>query len=142
MTRHPVIPCHAFALTPLATPCPNGSVKIRRIASYCVTALVALVVALAVPVSQLTTVQTVTEKCCCPDPAHCKCPSHKPGPTQDPQLKDCHKTSHDVVAPMLPAFAQPELALAAPSVQIIALAHVPYVAAHAAPDPRRPEAPS
>ncbi len=134
--------CHARALTHLSAPCPNGSVKIRRISSYAVTMVVAFVVALAVPVSQLTTVQTITEKCCCPDPAHCKCPSHKPDPTQDPQFKDCHKTSHDVVAPQLPAFAQPEIAFVAPSVQLLAFAPAPYVAAHAAPDPRRPDAPS
>lgn len=129
----------------LAAPCPNSSVKIRRLApivNAAVTLLVAFVVALAVPVSQLATVQTITEKCCCPDPAHCKCPSHKPGPAQDPQLKDCHKTSHDVVAPQLPAFAQPEIAFVTPSVQFVAFAATAYVAAHAAPDPRRPDAPS
>ena len=129
-------------MTPLGTPCPTPAVKVRRFASYATTVLVAFVVALAVPSSQLVTVQTVTEKCCCPDPAHCKCPGHKPDGTRDPQLVDCHKTSHDVVAAQLSPFSPPDLVLVAPSVQIVVLASVPHVAAHVAPHPRRPDAPS
>ncbi|CAN5409516.1 hypothetical protein BH11MYX1_BH11MYX1_19040 [soil metagenome] len=137
--------CHATVLTRLATPCPTSIVKLRRIAPiarWAATMLVALVVALAVPVSQLTTAQTVFEKCCCPDPAHCKCPSHEPATTRNPQLVDCHKTSHEVAAPQLPAFAQPVLAFVVPSVQRAALVPAPYAAAHPAPDPRRPDAPA
>lgn len=116
--------------------------KIRRIANAAAAMLVAIVVALAVPVSQLRTVTTVREPCCCPDPAHCHCPSHSPDPTGEPQLKNCHKVSHDVVAPQLPAFASPAIADAPRQAQVVAIAVSSIPAPHAAPASRRPDAPS
>lgn len=116
--------------------------KIRRIANAAATVLVAIVVALAVPVSQLRTVTTISEPCCCPDPAHCHCPTHSSDPTHDAQLKSCHKVSHDVVAPQLPAFSSPAIADAPVVAQVVALAVISIPAPHAAPASRRPDAPS
>jgi hypothetical protein len=117
-------------------------VRIRRIATAAVTFVVAIVVALALPVSQLRTVETVQERCCCPDPAHCHCPDQKPGSTNEPQLKNCHRVSHDVVAPQLSAFELPQVALVAPPMRIVALVVIAPATPHAAPSPRRPDAPS
>jgi hypothetical protein len=117
-------------------------VKIRRIANAAAAMLVAIVVALAVPVSQLRTVTTVSEPCCCPDPAHCHCPTHSQDPTHDAQLKNCHKVSHDIVAAQLPAFAPPAITNAPASGAIVAIAVTSIPAPHAAPASRRPDAPS
>jgi hypothetical protein len=67
------------------------------------TFVVAVVVALAVPVSQLRTVSTVVS-CCCPDPTHCHCPDHKADHSKDPSMRACHKTQHVTVAPLAPEF--------------------------------------
>ena len=104
--------------------------------------LVAIVVALAVPVSQLRTVTTISERCCCPDPAHCHCPTHSPNPNGDPQLKNCHKVSHDVLAPELPAFSSPAIATVPTAAVVVAIAATSIPAPHAAPTSRRPDAPS
>jgi hypothetical protein len=115
-------------------------VRIRRIATVAATVLVAIVVALAVPISQLRVMSVVTT-CCCPDPSHCHCPDHKSGSKQ-PSVRACHKSSHDLVSPQLPAFAAPELARApAPARAVVAIA-APVAAPHDAPTPRRPDAPS
>jgi hypothetical protein len=117
-------------------------VRIRRIANAAATIMVAIVVALAVPVSQLRTVTTVSERCCCPDPAHCHCPTHSSDPTGEPQLKSCHKVSHDVLAPQLPAFSSPVIADAPVAARIVAIAVTSIPAPHAPPASRRPDAPS
>lgn len=116
--------------------------KIRRIATAAATVWVAIVVALALPVSQLRTVTTITEKCCCPDPSHCKCPPPDPNAPACPQMKNCHRVSHDVVAPQLPAFASPVIAIVEQPATVIALVATPLAAPHARPLARRPEAPS
>ena len=72
--------------------------------------MVAVVVALAVPISQLRTV-AVIKSCCCPDPTNCHCPDHKTDPSQHPEMRACHNTQHTVVAPQAPAFAAPDLAV-------------------------------
>ena len=115
--------------------------RIRRIATAAATIWVAFVVALALPISQLRTVTTIAEKCCCPDPAKCHCPA----PTKDagcPQMKNCHRVAHDVVSPELPAFASPVVAIVPPPAKIVALAATPLIAPHASPLARRPDVPS
>jgi hypothetical protein len=102
--------------------------------------LVAIVVALAVPTSQLRTF-AVVEQCCCPDPSNCHCPHDVDHSTQ-PSMRACHKTQHEIVSPEAPAFAAPEVALAAPPARVIALAPAAIPAPHAAPVPARPDAPS
>ena len=116
--------------------------KIRRIATAAATVWVAFVVALALPVSQLRTVATVHEKCCCPDPANCHCPPQNKDAPGTPQMKTCHRVSHDVVAPELPAFAPPVVAHVPAAARIVALVATPLNAPHAAPIARRPDAPS
>lgn len=116
--------------------------KIRRIATAAATVWVAIVVALALPVSQLRTVTTIAEKCCCPDPANCHCPPHGKDAPGCPQMKSCHRVEHDVVAPQLPAFAAPAVAIAPAPVAIVAIAAPLLAAPHASPIARRPDAPS
>ncbi len=102
--------------------------------------MVALVLALAMPVSQLRTV-SVEQSCCCPDPTKCHCPDHD-GKSTQPQLRACHQTTQVTVAPTLPVFAAPlNFALPAPAVELVALFHA-SLAPHAAPPPVRPDAPS
>lgn len=116
--------------------------KIRRIASAAVTTVVAIVVAFAMPVSQLRTVETVSAKCCCPDPADCHCPLQSPDSDGAPQLQRCHRVSHDLVAPQLPAFSPPEVAIAQPELAVVAQLVLEPAAPHPAPASRRPDAPS
>jgi hypothetical protein len=78
-------------------------VSIRGALSAAATCIVAIVVALAVPVSQLRTVSTVVT-CCCPDPTHCHCPDHKPDHNKKPSMSACHKTQHVTAAAQAPAF--------------------------------------
>jgi len=102
--------------------------------------MVALVLALTVPVSQLRTA-TVEKSCCCPDPTKCHCPDHDGKGTQ-PEMRACHQTTHVTVAPVLPVFAAPVIAtLAAPRVERVTAFHLTS-APHRAPAPARPDAPS
>jgi hypothetical protein len=73
--------------------------------------VLAIVVALTVPVSQLQTI-SITTTCCCPDPAKCHCPDHKADHSKVPSIRACHKSSHETVAPQLPSFSPPEVAIA------------------------------
>lgn len=103
--------------------------------------MVALVLALAIPVSQLRTAR-VEQSCCCPNPARCHCPDHDPSKPTQPQLRACHQTTHITVAPTLPAFAAPAVAeVSAPVVEIVAVV-LASQSPHAAPSPARPDAPS
>ena len=121
--------------------CPNVRVSLRRIASAAFTIVVAIVVALAVPVSQLRTISVVTT-CCCPDPAKCHCPDHKPDHSNGPSIRACHKDSHESIAPQLPSFTAPQLAVAAAPARIISATFAMPLSPHAPPPPARPDAPS
>ncbi len=105
------------------------------------TFVVALLLAVAVPTSQLRTV-SITKSCCCPDPTRCHCPDHqKPRPGQ-PELRACHQTTEINVASTLPAFTSPAVMSVTP-VTVVALALLPpHATPHAPPVPARPDAPS
>ena len=115
--------------------------KLRRYATAAATILVAIVCAFTVPVAQLRTISRVTT-CCCPDPSHCHCPDHKQAPGDEPTMRACHRQSHDFVAPVLPAFVAPAVADVPAPDRAIALVPAPLRTPHAAPIPRRPDAPS
>jgi hypothetical protein len=105
------------------------------------TIVVAVVVALALPVSQLRTV-TILKSCCCPDPANCHCPDQKPDTSTQPAMRACHNSEQSIVAPGMPAFHAQTIAVVAPPARIAtALPHA-VVAPHQAPPPNRPDAPS
>jgi hypothetical protein len=57
-------------------------------------------------------------------------------------MRACHRTAHDVVAPQLPSFSPPEvaLAIAPPRADEIALLAMPEP--HTAPSPGEPYGPS
>jgi hypothetical protein len=112
-----------------------------RAAAWISTVVVAIVVALAVPVSQLRTI-AIIKTCCCPDPTHCHCPDHKADSSSQPSLRACHNSERTIVAPELPAFPAPVAGVAiAPVVAILSLDHA-IPAPHPAPPPTRPDAPS
>jgi hypothetical protein len=109
--------------------------------SAATTFVVAIVLAICVPISQLHTVATQTE-CCCPDPDQCKCPDHKPDEGSQPTMRACHKTQQIFVAPVLPAFV-PSAIVAIVRPEPVALAPAPQLPTpHPAPPPRSPDAPS
>jgi hypothetical protein len=105
-----------------------------------VVVLIALLVGVTVPVSQLRSSDVVRDRCCCPDPEFCHCPIHDidaPSST----IQSCGKTSHLVIAPTLSVFVPPP----APAIAAIASApapELPLPAPHAPPDPARPPGPS
>jgi hypothetical protein len=103
--------------------------------------LLAIAVALTVPVSQLRTVAIVTE-CCCPDPAQCHCPDHGKDHSTQPSMRACHRTQHEAMSPQLPSFSPPQIALAIapPRTLVRALAAMP--APHATPETGEPYGPS
>ncbi len=105
------------------------------------TFLVALVLAVGVPVSQLRTVR-IERTCCCPDPAKCHCPDHDGTKPTQPELRACHQTTHAHVAPTLPAFAAPSVTPVMAVVVTLAPAAFAHSAPRAAPPPTRPDAPS
>jgi hypothetical protein len=116
-------------------------VRVRRVAARISTLVVAIVVALAVPVTQLRTAW-VAKVCCCPDPANCHCPDHKADPSSQPSLRACHNTERVMVAPQLPAFRAPAVVIAlAPTAELAVVDHA-IPAPHPAPPPIRPDAPS
>jgi hypothetical protein len=103
--------------------------------------MVAIAVALALPVSQLRAA-SLASACCCPDPARCQCPDHQADPSSPPALRACHDTDPVIAAPGLPAFSPPAVAaVVAPVAAIVAIDHA-LAAPHPAPPPRRPDAPS
>jgi len=116
-------------------------VTVRRAATAFATAIVAIVVAFAVPVSQLRTVST-EHHCCCPDPDHCHCPVQKPCHGGESSMRTCHDWSTKTVAPQLPGFTAPAIVeIAAASATFVLPTLLPSVP-HAAPAPARPDAPS
>jgi hypothetical protein len=116
-------------------------VIVRRALAGASTIVVAILVALAVPVSQLRTI-SIIKTCCCPDPSDCHCPDHKADPSQQPSMRACHNTERAIVAPELPAFRAPAITIAqAPAVAAARVAP-PIAAPHPAPPPTRPDAPS
>jgi len=103
--------------------------------------LLAIAVALTVPVSQLRTV-AITTTCCCPDPTKCHCPDHKPGQPDDASMRACHKSTEAHVAPQLPSFSPPQVAVAiAAPVTAPAFRAAPQDP-HEAPGPDEPYGPS
>jgi hypothetical protein len=116
-------------------------VRLRRYATAAATILVAIVCALTVPVGQLRTMSRITT-CCCPDPSHCHCPDHKNDHSGKQQMRACHRSSHDFVAPVLPEFTQPPVIALAPPARAITFVAAPLRTPHAPPVPARPDAPS
>jgi hypothetical protein len=116
-------------------------VLLHRAVAWISTVGVAIIVALAVPVSQLRTIEVI-KTCCCPDPANCHCPDHKPDSSSQPMMRACHNTEREIIAPQLPAFDPPRVAiLAVPAVVAVVTAPALPVP-HPAPPPIRPAAPS
>ena len=114
---------------------------IRRATNAVATIVVAIAVALTVPVSQLTTVQVVTT-CCCPDPADCHCPHQAPDRGTQSSLKPCHQQHQIIVAPQLPSFAPPTEIAIGPATRSVAQPVIAMISPHAPPTPKRPDAPS
>lgn len=114
---------------------------VRRAAAWLSTIVVAALVALAVPVSQLRTV-AILKTCCCPDPDHCHCPDHKTDTSSQPSMRACHNSERAIVAPEAPAFQPPMIALASAPVVTAFTIEASIPAPHRAPAPIRPDAPS
>jgi hypothetical protein len=98
------------------------------------------VLGLAVPVTQLRTVNIAVGRCCCPDPAVCHCPSHSsdnPAST----MERCGRNATITAAAVLAAFAVPAPPVAVAVVSTPAPV-LPLSPPHAPPDPDRPAAPS
>lgn len=115
--------------------------SLRRIATAASTIVVAIVVALTVPVSQLRTV-SIVKQCCCPDPHKCHCPDHQPDHKGQSSMRACHSTQHVTVSPEAPSFAAPPIAIAAGSSQIALLASPLLDSPHAPPSAAPPYGPS
>ena len=115
--------------------------KIRAAASAIATCVVAIVVALTVPISQLRTVST-TITCCCPDQSNCHCPHTKPDSRDCPAMAPCHKERHDTVAPQLPSFTAPRTVIAIAPPRVIAEPIAAPLVPHAAPVHDEPYGPS
>ena len=102
--------------------------------------VVALVLALGVPVAQLRLVSVKTE-CCCPDPSNCHCPDHGKDRSTQSTMRACHKTQQLSVSPELPVFeTSAELAVAVDRPALVPA--IPLPRPLPAPLPRRPDAPS
>jgi hypothetical protein len=103
--------------------------------------MVAIVVALAVPVSQLRT-RYIATTCCCPDPSRCHCPDHKADQSKTPAIRACHKESHEIVSPQPPPIATPIIALAIEPARAITIPFPTLSNPHRAPAPDDPYGPS
>jgi hypothetical protein len=116
-------------------------VLLRRIATAASTIVVAIVLAVFVPVAQL---QTVAEAppCCCPNPKQCKCPDHKGGNSGQSTMRACRQAPDAVAPSTLSAFVPPAVAVAIAPAIIVSDAHVALADPHPEPAPRRPDAPS
>ena len=101
----------------------------------------ALFVIIALPVGQLR-LSHAEKSCCCPDPAKCKCPDHRSDPSKGTSIERCHKTPQHLAGSSIPAFTAPVAIAVMPAVRIADVSHVSLSEPHAAPAPRRPDAPS
>jgi hypothetical protein len=113
----------------------------RRAWTAAATFVVALVVALAVPVAQLRTDRVVID-CCCPDPSNCHCPDHNPDHSSQPAMRDCHRTRHQLVSPQAPAFVASRVAIGVGARRALPIAVLPPKAPHVSPDADEPYGPS
>ncbi|HUS28984.1 MAG TPA: hypothetical protein VMZ53_10745 [Kofleriaceae bacterium] len=112
--------------------------SLRALLTAATTVIVAIALAVLVPVAQL---QTFVEKdaCCCPNPKACKCNHDDPA---QPTMKTCHQKAPAIASTTLPSFVPPEVTdVVAPSRALIAI-NAPLPDPHPAPAPRRPDAPS
>jgi hypothetical protein len=116
-------------------------VLLRRIATAASTIVVAIVLAVFVPVAQLRTVAEAPP-CCCPSPKQCKCPDHKSGDSGPPTMRACKQTPDAVVQAQLSVFVPPSIAIAIAPAILVSEAHVALADPHPEPAPRRPDAPS
>jgi hypothetical protein len=116
-------------------------VIVRRAAAWLSTALLAILVALAVPVSQWRMVSVIKE-CCCPDPETCHCPHPKPDDGSQSTLRACHTTEQVVVTPQLPAFRAVSVALVQMPARSSTFVEHTVPSPHPTPPPSRPDAPS
>jgi hypothetical protein len=116
-------------------------VSLRRVATFATTTLVAIVVALAVPVSQLQMV-SVIHHCCCPDPDDCHCPKTKSDHSTHQTMGTCHGANELIVAPQAPSFTASVVAIADRPQAVAAAPSLPVLAPHDPPPPTRPDAPS
>lgn len=114
---------------------------IARVYVALTTAVLALVMAIAVPVAQLRTVE-IDRTCCCPDPDECHCPGHDEHDDGAPAMESCHVTVVAIVAAGLPSF-EPTVQPAVRAPDIAArVVHVTPASPHAPPVPDRPRGPS
>ena len=109
--------------------------------TFATTTLVAVVVALAVPVSQLRMV-SVVHHCCCPDPDDCHCPKPDADHSNQPSMRTCHGTTDLLVAPQTPSFTEPVVAIVDRPATVAAAPSLPLMSPHDPPPPTRPDAPS
>ena len=104
------------------------------------TIMVAVIVMLALPVSQLR-LFTVQHECCCPDPDNCHCPTDKDAPT-DTSMKACHSSTEIIASAAAPMFvAQPFAEVVRPTTPV-ATAEIQLPEPHAPPMLDRPRGPS
>lgn len=100
----------------------------------------AVLIAFALPLGGVRT-QVVDVRCCCPSPERCKCPDHEEAPLA-PAMQACHRTLETYTTPAIPAFVAPIEARLDRAAVAVAVTHVAPPPPHAAPVPRRPDAPS
>jgi hypothetical protein len=102
--------------------------------------LLALVVALAVPIAQLRML-SIEKACCCPDPDSCHCPSHG-ADTPQSSIRACHTTEHVIASPQVAAFVAPVVAEVVLPAVATGVPTYEIDRPHAPPAARRPDAPS
>jgi hypothetical protein len=125
----------------LAIGCLDDLVTVRRAASHIATMIVAVCIALAMPVSQLR-MSYVVVTCCCPDPTNCHCPHEKPDPSKCPGMRPCHRTNHEIVMPSAPSFAPPEALVAAVQPRVTRVVFAAPRVPQSLPRPEEPYGPS
>ncbi len=115
--------------------------RIRKLATAASTIVVALIVALAVPVSQLRTI-AVVQTCCCPDPAKCHCPDHQPDHSKLQSIRACHKDVQ-ITAPAPAPVAPPAVvAIELAPIRFVGVVEHALQSPHIPPDVDRPDGPS
>ena len=105
--------------------------------------IIAAMLAMAVPVSQLRTM-SVRIECCCPDPDQCHCPDDaaaKPLSGQ-PSMRSCHRSTDILASSVLPELDAPwPVELDAPYRRVVTTLFALRLP-HDPPSPARPPAPS
>jgi hypothetical protein len=117
-------------------------VRVRRIVAAATTAVMAVMMTIALPIAQIPSAKVVAAACCCPNPATCHCPDHERHTRGDPSVRPCGQPPELTIVAALAPFVAPSVTIMMPPLLAQSAPIVAPRAPHPAPPASPPAAPS